>query len=313
MGASTDTSVASGEPKARASALAELGLSLLAAGRWAEAEETLTRAVEIDPELATAWRAIGDLRAERGDEAGSREAYQRQIALGADDADLARAADALLAGNLGEAEQLCRALLKREPRNLAALRILAEVGVKLGRFEDAEALLLHCLELAPDFHPARLSYANLLTRTLRYREALREIDTALNAVPNRPSFLQMKASILAHVGDVDEAIRLYDAVLQQLPNEPRTHLNRGHALRTVGRHADAVAAYRKSIELQPSLGESYWSLANLKTFRFDDSDIAQMRKQLDSRSVSAEDSIHLLFALGKALEDAGRFGESFRY
>jgi predicted Zn-dependent protease len=294
-------------------ALEELGLSLLAAGRWVEAENALNRAVATDERLSGAWRALGDIRGERGDERGSSEAYRRHISLAASDLELVKAADALLTGNLTLAEQLCREFLKRAPRNVAAIRMLGDIATRFGRFDDAETLLAFCLELAPDFHLARHSYANLLFRRMRFSEALAEIDKVLDAEPGRPSHLLLKASILAQVGDADEAIGIYDAVLQQYPNQSRTHLSKAHALKTVGRQADAVAACRTAIECQANLGEAYWSLANLKTFTFDDADIARMRAELAGDLASRDDYLHLSFALGKALEDKGEFDESFRH
>jgi len=233
--------------------------------------------------------------------------------LAAGNLDLIKAADALFAGNLGVAEELCRALLRKEPRNVAAMRVLAEVAVRLDRVDDAENLLELCLELAPGFHLARADYAKLLFRKQRLREALAEIDTVIDAEPDRPSWQLFKGMVLAQAGKTDDAIRIYDAVLQQQPTDFRTHLSRGHAQKTVGRSKEAIAAYRKTLELQPTFGEAYWSLANLKTFRFDDADIARMRELLESDDVAQEDFWHLSFALGKALEDKRQFDESFRH
>lgn len=294
-------------------ALQELGLSLLAAGRWTEAEDALLRAVAIDDRLADAWKALGDIRAELGDERGRRNAYQQHISLSAGSLELIKAADALFEGKLSTAEELCRRFLRNEPNNVAAMRMLADVAVQLDRLDDAEDLLTLCLELAPEFHLARNDYANLLFKKQLPREALLEIEKLINAEPNRPSHLLFKASVLALTSKTDEAIEIYDAVLQQYPNHCLTHLSRGHALKTVGRLFDAVAAYRKSIELQPKFGEAYWSLANLKTYEFDAADIAEMRGQLDSGLASPEDSWHLSFALGKALEDKKEFDESFQH
>jgi len=244
---------------------------------------------------------------------GDLESTLRHAAAQAGNFELVKAADALLADKLGVAEQLCRDFLRREPRNVAAIRMLADIGIRYGRLDEAEDLLTYCLELAPDFHFARHSYAELLFRKLRSREALAEIEKVLGAEPYRPSHLLLKASILAQIGDTDEAIGIYDAVLQRYPGEPRTHLGKAHALKTVGRQPDAVTAYRKAIELQPNLGEAYWSLSNLKTFRFSDSDVSRMHAQLEDASVSRDDYWHFSFALGKALEDRGEFDESFRY
>ncbi|MCP4302188.1 MAG: sulfotransferase, partial [Gammaproteobacteria bacterium] len=69
----------------------------------------------------------------------------------------------------------------------------------------------------------------------------------------------------------------------------------------------------KCIRLSPEVGEAYWSLANLKTFRFGDEDIDNMRRQVTTEGGDADDQSHLAFALGKALEDRKEFDESFKY
>ena len=50
-------------------------------------------------------------------------------------------------------------------------------------------------------------------------------------------------------------------------------------LKTVGRQDEGIAAYRKAIELKPTLGEAWWSLANLKTVKFDEADVAAMERR----------------------------------
>jgi tetratricopeptide (TPR) repeat protein len=227
--------------------------------------------------------------------------------------ELVQAANALTAGDLALAEQLCRNVLKRDRRNVAAMRLLGDVGVQFGRFEEAEVLFTLCLELAPGFQLARHSYADLLFRTLRYREALAEVDTILAAEPEHSSALLLKASILAMVGSLDEAIRIYETLVDKLPGQPRVHLSLAHALKTIGRQSEALAEYRRALELEPDLGETYWSLSNLKTFRFADADVTRMRAQADDPATSDENRLHWSFALGKALEDRGEYDESFRH
>jgi len=87
----------------------------------------------------------------------------------------------------------------------------------------------------------------------------------------------------------------------------------GHTLKTVGRLDESIEAYRKCIRLSPEVGEAYWSLANLKTFRFSDDDIENMRKQVTAEGGDADDQSHLAFALGSALEGRGEFDESFKF
>lgn len=253
----------------------------------------------------------GNLGAERGDDAGSNTARRQPVRFAARDALLVKAGGALFAGKLGIAEGLCRQCLKKNPTNVSAIRMLADVAIRLGRHHDAEKLLVRCLELAPDFHLARNNYAHLLFKTFRYREALAEIDKAIAAEPNRASHRLLKASILARIGEAEAAIDIYKRVLERYPAQPRTRMSMGHALKTLGRQADAIAAYQSAVKLAPGFGEAYWSLANLKTFKFDDAQIARMRKEIDQGPESIGDCYHLSFALGKALEDRGEYDESF--
>ncbi len=117
--------------------------------------------------------------------------------------------------------------------------------------------------------------------------------------------------VLARLGEYDEAIRLYEQLLQEYPQHAKVWLSHGHALKTAGRQDDAIGAYRRSIELEPRLGEAYWSLANLKTFRFTPADVEAMRAQLERDDLTAEDRFHFNFSLGKAAEDAQQYAESF--
>jgi tetratricopeptide (TPR) repeat protein len=116
---------------------------------------------------------------------------------------------------------------------------------------------------------------------------------------------------LAQLGEFDQAIAGYRELLRGHPEDPKAWLGLGHSLKTVGRLEEGVAAYRRSLARTPTLGEAYWSLANLKTFRFTPPDLTAMRAALAHPDLSDQDRLHLDFALGKALEDAGDFAASF--
>ena len=289
----------------------ELGLTLLALGRFHESESALKRALELDPDMATAWKARGDLLAARGDEPGSQEAYSKYVILTAKHPELVKAAKFLFTGKLAKAEHLLREFLKQHPTNVSAIRMLADTGMKLGRYNDAQILLERCLELASDFHLARNNYANVLFKKFKYEPALTQIEKVLVAEPNNPSHLLLKASILAGIGETDGAIEIFERILTDYPRQARTQLSYGHALKTAGRQDEAIEAYRAANRLRPGLGEAYWSLANLKTFRFDDNDLETMKKQVAADHDDAEDYYHLYFALGKANEDRGEYDTAF--
>jgi tetratricopeptide (TPR) repeat protein len=293
--------------------LFEYGQSLGAMGRGVEAITALRRAVQLEPGHAAAWRALGDQLAVAGDEAGSRDAYEKHFATSIRHPQLIECVELLRDGKLAKAERLARDFLKQHPADVSAIRILADIGMKLGQFEDARLLLERCLELAPEFHLARHNYAVTLVRQQKLEAAYAEVQKLLAMEPDNPNVLVLKGTILVRMGNHAEALEIYECVLKNYPNQARAQMNYGHTLKTVGRLDDSIAAYRKCVELSPGVGEAYWSLANLKTFRFSDADIEQMRSQVTSEGGDPEDQAHIAFALGKALEDRGEYDESFRY
>jgi tetratricopeptide (TPR) repeat protein len=294
-------------------AQAELGLALAAMGETEAAVAALERAVAADPQHVEAWRGLGDAWTLLGDAARADAAYARHVRASVRDPQLVEAAAALCDNRIAVAERLLRAFLKQRPTDVAAIRMLAETGARLGRLADAEALLQRCLELAPGFAAARHNYATVLYRQSKPVEALREVERLLAADPKNPGYRNLKAAALSRIGEYDRAIALYQEVLTEFPRQPKGWMSLGHALKTVGRQPDAVAAYRRAVDLQPSLGEAWWSLANLKTFRFAEADVAAMTAALEGEGLADDDRLHLRFALGKAAEDAGAYAAAFRH
>ena len=291
----------------------ELGFALGRAGHRSEALAALRRAVALKPDLPRAWLAIGDHLMAIGDSEGADAAYASHVRFSTGDPALLAAATALCEGHIPQAEAQLREHLRRAPTDVAAIRMLAEVAARLGRDDDAEVLLARCLELAPGFHAARQNHAFVLNRCNRHAEALDEAGVLLAADPGNPGYLNLKAVILSRIGDSDQAIALYEAILATHPNHPKLWTSYGHALKTAGLQDRAIAAYRKSIELDADHGEAYWSLANLKTFRFDDVDVQAMQERLARHDLATDHRHHLEFALGKALEDAGDYAGSFQH
>lgn len=288
-----------------------LGLILGAQGHSAAAISAVRRAVDLNPDLTHAWRALGDELTLAGDTTGADAAYALHIKSSVKAPELQEAGVALCDNRLDIAEQILRNFLERHPIDVAAIRMLADVYRRLGRFEDAAKFLAHCLELAPDLDAARYNYAVVLHRQARSAEALVHIDMLLKKDPQNQGTRSLKVAVLVQIGEQQQAVDICAGVLKDFPGQPKTWLSYGHALRTIGRHDDSIAAYKNAIKQLPSLGEAYWSLANLKTFRFAEGDVAVMRGQLDEPGLSDDDRLHLNFALAKALEDNKVFAEAF--
>ncbi|MHB8721220.1 MAG: tetratricopeptide repeat-containing sulfotransferase family protein [Steroidobacteraceae bacterium] len=296
-----------------AAAHLERGMALTDAGQSQGALVALRRAVELNPLLPDAWRAIGDQLILSGDAEGADAAYAQHIKASTRDPRLLSAAAALVDGRIAQAEGALRAHLKQNPTDVAALRMLAEVAARLGRNSDSEVLLERCLELAPSFHPARHQYAIVLQRQNKAAAALRQLDMLEKIDPRNPSYRNLKAVVLVKIGEYQESIEIYAEVLATHPEHSKLWLMYGHALSTAGREQDGVAAYRKSHQLEPHFGEAYWSLANLKTFRFSAEEKQAMLTQLARGDLSEENRLHFHFAMGKALEDDADYAASFRH
>jgi tetratricopeptide (TPR) repeat protein len=289
----------------------ELGVTLGVLGRGDEAVVALQRAVAIDAQVGEAWRLIADHRMAAGDPGGADAAWANHLVARIGGPRLREPVAALCTGRLPEAERQLRTFLVQHPGDPAALRLLAEIAVRVGRSEDAVALLEACLASAPDFVSARHARALALHEINRNEEALAELELLPASGKQDPSWLNLKANVLSRLGEHDRAVEAFDAVLADHPANPRIWIAYGDALKTAGRTTDGIAAYRHAIGLAPGYGEPWWSLANLKTFRFDPADIEAMRRQLARPDLAEDDLIHLEFALGKALEDEASYADAF--
>jgi tetratricopeptide (TPR) repeat protein len=289
----------------------ELALTQIQAGLPAIA--ALERAVALRPNMPDAWRTLGDQLTVAGDLQRADAAYAQHLKASTHDPRLMSAAAALVENRIAQAEMQLKTHLKQFPTDVAAIRMLAEVAARIGRNRDAEVLLERCLELMPSFHAARHQYAIVLQRQNKVVAALREIAHLEKIEPHNPTYRNLEAVVLVKIGEYQQSLELYAEVLASNPNHDKIWLSYGHTLSTAGRERDSIDAYRRAIKLTPHLGEAYWSLANLKTFRFEPNDVAAMQAQLARNDLKVEDRFHFEFALGKALEDAQEFACSFEH
>jgi tetratricopeptide (TPR) repeat protein len=226
---------------------------------------------------------------------------------------LMEAALALSEDRLADAEPLLRAHLSRHPIDVAAIRLMAELAARVGRLPDSETLLRRALELAPGFGAARSNLATVLYKQNRFAEAVEQLDAVLANGDDNAAQQSLKAAALGRIGGYEEAIGLYQQLTQRFPAHAKLAMSYGHMLKTVGDQEASIAAYRQALAVEPTLGEVYWSLANLKTVRFDDADLAAMEAALLSKGISDEDRYHLHFALGKANEERGAHDTAFAH
>ncbi|MBV9127647.1 MAG: sulfotransferase, partial [Verrucomicrobia bacterium] len=214
-------------------------------------------------------------------------------------------------GNVAGAGKELAAYLARNPRDADALFLTARALYRQDRREEALEHLARSLDIAPDFTAARSEYVKQLGEMNRYAAALAELDKLLAEEPANPLFRQMKAGLLGNLGENAESVSLYEGLAKDNPDRAECWVSYGHALRVSGSAAESIAAYRQAIAARPSCGQAYWSLANLKTFRFDAGDIAAMHEQVAKPDLTPSDRAGFQFALGKAYEDLGDYKRSW--
>jgi tetratricopeptide (TPR) repeat protein len=282
-------------------------------GDHAAAITAYQTAVNLNPSLPASWKALVALYRAAGRNAEADNAANVAATLDGLPVAVVTANSLFAEGSAQAAEQLIRPFLLDNPQHVEGMRLLARIGMAMGVLDDAEFLLQNVLELSPDYHAARHNYAEVLADRHKHLEALEQIRMLLAVEPGNPVFRALEGNALVGLGRHEEALQKFFALREETPLNPTLHLAIAHALKTVGRQTEAIESYRRAAEVRPSFGDAYWSLANLKTYRFPEQEIAAMRRAESDPSTPAVDRYHLDFALGKALEDRGEYEQSFQF
>jgi len=274
--------------------------------------ESFEKAVHLNAALPSSWSMLENLHRMKGQRANAEMAASQLAALGRIPAPVVAAISLFLDGDLDVAEERVRGYLTEHGNQVEAMRLLARIGIARQVFDDAELLLAAVLDVAPDYRTARMEYAQVLIELHREADARRELERLMQEDPaHRLDYQGLYATACVGLGEHERAIGLYQALLQGSPLDADTHLSIAHAQKTIGRRAAAIESYRRAAGARIGFGDAYWSLANLKTYRFSDDEIGRMQALESDPARSTVDRLHLCFALGKALEDRGDYADSF--
>jgi tetratricopeptide (TPR) repeat protein len=282
-------------------------VALRAAGPAVEAFE---RAVRMSPALTASWRSLQTLYRIQGREAQAANADAQAKDLAALPPPIVTAFNMYADGEIFDAEQTVRQYLLAHGDHVEGMRLLAKIGLDLDVTDDAELLLARVLELAPQHREARYEYAIVLLKRHKHVRAREEMEKLLALDPDNRMYRTTHATVCIGFGDY-QALPRYRELLVETPGDPELHLSIAHALKTLGQTREAIDSYHAAAALRADFGEAYWSLANLKTYRFTDTEIAHMRSAEASPKIQLADRYHMCFALGKALEDRAEYAESF--
>ena len=270
-------------------------------------------ATRYNPVLTASWQAQNDHHERRGERGLASAARAQLIRLQSLPKPLLAATNHLHESRIFRAEEIARAYLKKHPRDIEGIRLLADIGSRLGVHEDADFLLETAIELAPDNPQLRIDHIQVLRKRQKFSAALDQAKHLLKTDPESPVFQSLFAIESMQAGDYDDALDAFDKVLEKIPNAPATLTSRGHALKTYGRSDDAVASYRAALATDPDHGDAWYALANLKTYRFSDDDLASMQAASNNPDLSFMSRVHIAFALGKAFEDRSDYAKAFAH
>ncbi|MBA6222578.1 sulfotransferase, partial [Colwellia sp. MB02u-18] len=290
----------------------EQGFIHLALDEPALAKISFEKAVKLNPSLVTSWQALIHLYRDEKQQDNMQKAANQLEKLKKLPPALLAVTELMYEGKLLKAEQICRHFLQDNKRHIDGMCLLAEIGVELKIYDDAEFLLASALELAPNHINARSQYLNLLIRLGKYKVAEQQVEKLLAIQPDNLSFKVAKASALTGLGKIEQAIILFEQAVEQNDQVAGFQLQLGHALKTKGDIKKAITAYQKAYQLNPSYGDAFWSLANTKTYRFSDEEIAQMQTQQNNKALALTDKVQLHFATGKAFEDRKDYNQAFQ-
>ena len=292
----------------------DLGSVLGLQGRLEESIPSLEKAIELEPTLPLAHKKLGRALAAVGRGGEADEAFEEYFERDPEKGEVALGAEQLKAGRLDEAAATLQGVLRKNPENVDAMVFLANAYCKQdSKIDDAEALLRRATTIAPDYVAAWLNLGSLLLERGKREQAIEAYRTATRLEPGHASAWGLLASAYGPAGQPDKAARAYRKALQLNPEIANVHHGYGHVLKTLGDQDAALDAYREAIRLRPQFGEAYWSMANLKVFRFEDREIEAMLAQLEAGELSVSAEIHIRFALGKAFEDRGDYDRAWQY
>ncbi len=285
-------------------------------GDLKKAEICLKKCLEIDPSNFTNWKSLGDVLSDQGKEQEADKAYKNAISTDNKYLELQKAMNQVQKGNLGEAEKIYRNILSDDPSNVDALRLLALLASRAGSIDQAINMLENCTKIAPDYALAWENLAKMYRQKDDPDSLLKALYCFEQATILRPDWAEgwaglgtMQTRSSQHL----EGIESYKKSIKLKENQPRVHLSLGHVYKTTGDQEESIRSYNEAIKFDQNFGEAYWSLANLKTYRFQKEEISSMEKRIDSLEVSEREKVHFLFSLGKALEDMGNYDKSFEY
>ena len=315
--------------------------------RFDAANARIEQALSIFPEFARAYEVRGDLLLAQGQPSGAVESFQKSLKLdnkrqrvrmklgqvfmllgrveearalkaefikfSQDNEVIARAAELEKEEKFEEAENLYREILIRHPDNVAAMRLWARLGSKQKQYASAEVLLRQAVKVAPGFKRAWADLCQVQFEQDKFDDSIESAKRLIKLGSRAPEGHIWLAAASASAGHHQDALESFAEALEISPDHAGALCGKGQACRTMGDQDGSIAAFRRCLNAHPLHVEAYWSLANLKTFRFEDQEVDDMQALLDDERIAPEGQAQLNNALGMEFEGRKEYDRAFEY
>lgn len=292
----------------------DLGSVLAMQHKYEDAIPLLEKAIRLEPRLPLAHKKLGQALAAVGRGADADEQFEEFFDKDPEAGIVAIGANHLKAGRKDEAKKSFQDVLKKNPENVTAMRYLAILYLKEeNNPSDAEAWLRRAIKIAPDYTAARMTLGLVLIEMNKYVEAIECYQSAIKSEPDNGVIWAGLANAYAMASYPEKSVTTFRKALTLGADTSAVQMSFAHVLKTIGDQDAALRSYRTAIEQQPDLGESYWSMANLKIFQFNDAEVEAMEAQLATKQLGDVSEVHFRFALGKAWEDKKNFDRAWKY
>ena len=271
------------------------------------------QACELNPALLSSWNSLYKYFNENNNKPAADHALEQINKLKSLPGVLLYIEQILNEGRLGLAENKCREFLKKNPTHTYAMSLLSEIANRMGYFDDAEFLLEKAVSFKPNDGELRMKYASILRKKQKFAKTMEQVNILCEKFPDNLNYQAHKASEIMQNGDHEEAIILLEDIIKKNPYNFSTLTSKGHAEKTLGRSDEAIQSYQSAYQIKPDHGEAYFSLANLKTYSFTESELDTMRDQVKRVDLSLRDKAYFHFALAQGCEVIESFDEAFHH
>ena len=290
----------------------ELGHLNKATGKEEESISYYRQACELNPALISSWKSWFNYFVKKNNKPAADHAHEQITKLESLPSILLYISQILNEGRLAIAEQKCREFLKKNPTNVYAMTLLSGIAKKFGYFDDAELLLENAVKFSPNDGDVRMKYALILRVKQKFAKTMEQVNILCEQFPDNLSYQAQKASEIMQNGQHADAIDLFENIIKKNPYNFSALTSKGHAEKTLGKTMDAINSYKSSYMIKNDHGEAYFSLSNLKTYKFTNDEIDMMRSQLNRVDLTLKDKAYFHFALAQACEAIEEYDEAFK-